>query len=129
MNIELKQNSESIFFPKWIPSLLNKITRGKMRDRISLCREDSTFVHLVMAVQRFRQMRDKPFIVRIQIILQKGQTAPDRDSIQKSLLDCLTKAGVIKSDSARFCINSPVSYSRVLTEHDEWGTIVTISDP
>jgi Holliday junction resolvase RusA-like endonuclease len=63
--------------------------------------------------------------VSLHIILDKGQRAPDPDSLWKSSLDALVHAGVLVDDNRQRVELAPVTFSR---DPQAWGSVIRLDD-
>lgn len=125
--IQIERDACSIWIPFWIPSPLNRVTRGKVRDAIRMAKEDKLQFGLIA-----NSLKSKPSysvcLVNVVVIWPIGRRMTDKDSLFKILLDCLVSSRIIPNDSPKFCQPGQIHYARAAARHDQYGTLVNLSE-
>jgi hypothetical protein len=106
---------QTLYLPDFLPTGLNRLTRGKVRDRIRLGKGDRELVWCYARQQGLHRLeRLVRRRVSLHLVLPPGQRAPDPDSVWKGTLDSLRHAGLIVDDGPRWLELGTVRYSRSL---------------
>ena len=107
--------------PQFVPTALNALMRGRRRDRIRLAKGDRELVTYYARSSGIPPATGKR---RVSIKVSMPGRRPDPDSILKSTLDALVAAGLLRTDSSRWC-----QLGDVTVEHgDERQTVVRLED-
>ena len=107
--------------PQFVPTTLNRLMRGRRRDRIRLAKGDRELVTYYARSSGIPPATGKR---RVSIKVSMPGRRPDPDSILKSTLDALVAAGLLRTDSSRWC-----QLGDVTVEHgDERQTVVRLED-
>ena len=107
--------------PGFVPTPLNRLMRGRRRDRIRLAKGDRELVSYYARSSGIPPATGKR---RVSIEVTMPGRRPDPDAILKSLLDALVAAELLRSDSSRWCQLGDVT----IELGDQRQTVVTLQD-
>lgn len=108
--------------PGFTPTPLNRLMRGRRRDRIRLAKADHDLVCYYAREQGIAKA-ECPRRVSVEITVAPGQRRCDPDGVWKGLLDSLVAARLLVNDSARWVQLGDVTWGR-----GERRTVVTLED-
>jgi hypothetical protein len=119
---------QTLFLPDFLPTPLNRLTRGKLRDRIRLGKGDRELIGCYARQQGLHRLeRSVRRRVSLHLVLPAGRRAPDPDSVWKGILDSCKHAGILVDDGPRWLELGTVRYSRSL-DGETRCTFVLIED-
>lgn len=103
--------THQLVLPQFTPTPLNRLMRGRRRDRIRLARGDRDLVAHYAREQEIPRA-ETPRRVSLVVTMPEGTRRPDPDSLWKSLLDALVEAGLLVNDSARWVELGTIKWDR-----------------
>ena len=109
----------TIIIPNWHPTRLNLLLGNKFAAARFKRSDREIVAHYCKGTPKALGKR----LVGRTIVLGKGQHGADVDAYDKSLLDALVHAGMLKDDSRKWVEISPVQYDRGAMQ-----TILTLED-
>ena len=113
--------THELVIPAFVPTPLNRLMRGRRRDRIRLAKGDRDLVVYYARSSGIPPARCKR---RVSVRVSMPGRRPDPDAILKSLLDALVAAKLLRTDSSRWCQLGDVT----IDHGDERQTVVTLED-
>jgi hypothetical protein len=102
---------QEIVLPGFRPPSLNRLMRGKIRDRIRLGHEARSRIALEARHANVGRATGRRR-VSVEVTLSGRQRPLDVDSIWKALLDGLVSCGLLVDDSCRYCTLGSVVFAR-----------------
>jgi hypothetical protein len=100
-----------LLLPGFVPTSLNRLTRGRRRDRIRLARGDRDIIRWHARLSGVPPATG-PRRVSLVITLPPGERRCDPDAYWKSLLDGLRACGLLVNDSARWVVLGGIDWER-----------------
>jgi hypothetical protein len=97
MAADAAATAHRLVIPDFVPTPLNKLMRGRIRDRIRLARGDRDLIAYYAREQRLPRATG-----RRRVTITVTGTRADPDNVLKSLLDGLVQAGLLVDDSSRW---------------------------
>lgn len=91
----------TVTIPNYVPVSLNRLTRGRIRDRIRLGKLQRAVVSAYCLLERVPKALGRRR-VRLLVTQRRGRLA-DPDNLLKAMLDSLVGCDMLRDDSARWC--------------------------
>jgi Holliday junction resolvase RusA-like endonuclease len=111
--------SVKITIPNWHPATVNQLL-----GHWSIAhRRKKADCNIIRCYTQHLEKAEVKRLVRLTIILGKGQRTCDPDAYWKSLLDALVQAGQLVDDSVKWCVYEYPSFER-----GEMATIIELFD-
>lgn len=108
----------------WHPATINQLLKS-VRDRIRLKKADRNMVFYMAKELKVPRATGKRR-VHLTIIMKPKQRGADPDAYNKSLLDALVHAGLLRNDSHQWAEIAPVRYERGTAK--QWGSLIVLED-
>jgi hypothetical protein len=109
--------------PGWHPTPLNRLLECHWAKRGRLKKADYQVLALWCRLARVPEAKGKR-VVRLHVVLGKGQRACDPDSFSKVLLDGLVAARMLVNDNRQWVECPPPTFSRA----KEKATVITLEE-
>lgn len=103
--------AEHILTLDWYPTLVNRLLRCHWAKRSRLLRGDVLALTVDSLNQSIPKARGKRR-VRLTVLYSNPSHRPDGDGLLKSLLDSLTRSGLLLDDNPDCCVVSSVEYEK-----------------
>jgi hypothetical protein len=115
--------SWTVTIPGWHPTPLNKLLECHWAKRGRLKKADYQVLALWCRLAKVPEAAGKR-VVRLHVVLGKGQRSPDPDAFGKVLLDGLKACGAIRDDNRQWVECPPPTFSRA----KEKATVITLEE-
>lgn len=110
----------TITIPNWRPALLNELMKAHWDTRN---KRKKASKNIVRCYTQHLPKAEKKRLVRLCLVLGKGQRKCDVDAPYKDLLDALVAAGMLVDDSPLWCEIAPITFMR-----GDMATIIQLED-